>query len=88
LSQNCPNPFSSATSIDFQVPKAGPVTIKVYDILGQLVKTVFDSNVAEGCHKVQLKGIDEGGRVLADGVYFCRMEAGDFVETRKLLFVK
>gem|GEM_PF-1192021 len=88
LSQNYPNPFSSATAVAFHVPRAGPVSIRVYDILGQLVRTIFEGDVEIGSHDVRFTGIDSSGRTLADGVYFCRMEADDFVQIRKLLLVR
>ena len=88
LSQNNPNPFKGVTTISFQIPRPGRVTVKVYDILGQLVRTVLDNDVEAGQHDVTFTAIDGRGHTIADGVYFYRMETEGYARTRKLLFVR
>jgi photosystem II stability/assembly factor-like uncharacterized protein len=88
LSQNYPNPFNSTTIIPFQIPIGGRVTIAVYDILGKLIKTVFDDDLESGSHEVRFSGYDDNGSTIANGVYLFRMEAGGFIDVKKLLYMK
>jgi uncharacterized lipoprotein YddW (UPF0748 family) len=83
LSQNYPNPFNPATTIRFSVPQAGRVAIKVYDVLGQEQATLVDDTYAPGVYTVSWNA----GRV-ASGVYFCRMTAGEFAATKRMLLVR
>jgi photosystem II stability/assembly factor-like uncharacterized protein len=88
LSRNFPNPFNASTTIRFQIPKAGRVRIAVYDILGQLVTTLYDNEAEIGWHDVLFTGLDDRGQTLANGVYFYRIEAGDFVDMKKCIVLK
>jgi hypothetical protein len=83
LSQNYPNPFNPATRIDYTVSKAGPVTIKVYNMLGQEVATLLNESLSPGSYSV-----DFNGATLASGVYVYRMQAGGFSESKKMLLLK
>jgi hypothetical protein len=83
LYQNYPNPFNPSTVISYQLPVASHVTLKIYDILGKEVATLVDEKKAPGRYNVKF----DGSR-LASGVYFCRMTAGNYVSTRKLLLLK
>jgi hypothetical protein len=83
LSQNYPNPFNPSTNIQYDLPSDGFVTLKVYNSLGQEVAVLADEDAAAGRHQVEW---DATG--LSSGVYFYRLEAGQFVETRKLLLLK
>jgi len=83
LSQNYPNPFNLVTKIDFEVPQTSKVTLKVYDILGRLVKTLVDENKEAGFYTVPFDGTN-----LASGVYFYRIEAGSFVSSKKMVLLK
>ncbi len=83
LDQNYPNPFNPVTVIKFALPKAAPVTLSVYNILGQVVASLADEVKQAGYHQVEFDA-----RSLASGVYFYRIEAGDFVATKKLLLLK
>jgi Secretion system C-terminal sorting domain/Cytochrome c554 and c-prime len=83
LSQNYPNPFNPTTTISYSVPKSSPVTIKVYDILGREVETLVNEQKVSGNYEVQFNGSK-----LSSGVYFYRMQAGDFVQTKKLVLMK
>ena len=83
LGPNYPNPFNPVTTLQFAVPKRSHVTIKLYDILGREVRTVVDDPMDPGYHTTVL---DAAG--LSSGVYFCRMMAERYVETRKVVLVK
>ncbi|MFO8028525.1 MAG: choice-of-anchor D domain-containing protein [Cyclonatronaceae bacterium] len=83
LDQNYPNPFNPATSIAFQLPENSRVTLEVYDVIGRRVATLVDDNLNAGHHEVSFDGTR-----LASGVYVYRMQAGDFIQTRKLMLVK
>lgn len=83
LFPNYPNPFNPTTTVKFSVPRSGYVRISVYDILGQLVRTLVDGRVGAGEHDATFSG-----NGLSSGVYFCAMTASDFVQTRKMLLLK
>jgi hypothetical protein len=83
LYQNYPNPFNPSTTISFSIPRTENVSLKVYDLLGREVATLVDGRKEAGEHSVKWNA--EG---FASGVYFCRLKAGDFVQTRKLVLVR
>lgn len=83
LSQNYPNPFNPSTTIKFEVPKSAFVSIIVYDLLGREVKRLVNENRNAGTYEVNFDGSN-----LTSGIYFYKMTAGDFSETKKLMLVK
>jgi len=83
LQQNYPNPFNPVTTIRFQTPRQAVVTIAIFNTLGRHVKTLKNENLPAGSHAVSWDGSDFAG-----GVYFCRMQAGNFQQTIKLLLIK
>lgn len=83
LAQNQPNPFNPMTTIRFGVPERSRVAIRLYNIAGREVRTLADGDMDPGYHTVTL---DAAG--LASGIYFCRMEAPGFEDTRKLILLK
>ncbi len=83
LSQNYPNPFNPTTTIKFGLPKAGNVSLVVYDILGRKVAELVHGNLTAGYHTVNFNASN-----LASGVYLYRIEAGDFVSVKKLMLLK
>ena len=87
LSQNYPNPFNPLTKINYAIPKLKSgktnVTLKVYDILGRLVKTLVNEFKEAGFYTVQFDGTN-----LSSGVYFYKIEAGSFVQSKKMVLVK
>ena len=85
LAQNYPNPFNPSTTINFAVQKESFVSIKVYDALGREISTLVNEEKPVGNYSVQLV---LGNKQLASGVYFYRMQAGNFAETKKLIFLK
>jgi PKD repeat protein len=89
LSQNYPNPFNANTVIMFTVPRDGAVTIAVYDILGrEVVKLVNGEVFAAGVKSIAWDGLDSRGNDVPGGLYFYRMVAADFSETRKMVLLK
>ena len=83
LWQNYPNPFNPTTTIQYAIPKAEHVTLKVYDELGKEVSTLVDENKEAGQYRVNFNGSN-----LASGIYYYRIAAGDFTEVKKLLLLK
>ena len=93
LSQNYPNPFNPSTVIRFQVPAASHVRLVVFDILGREVNVLVNEQKTPGTYEVKFSangGSTSGGGAsgLASGVYFYRMQAGDFVDTKKFVLLK
>jgi Secretion system C-terminal sorting domain len=83
LSQNYPNPFNPTTNIDYTLAKASDVKLSVYNLLGQKVATVVDSHMGAGTHSVTFDASK-----LTSGVYFYRLDAGNFSSVKKMLLVK
>ena len=83
LWQNYPNPFNPSTEIVFDLPRAARVEVAVFNIMGQRVATLVDDVRAAGTHRVSWDGHD-----LSSGIYFCRLQAGEFVETRKMMLLR
>jgi len=93
LSQNYPNPFNPATTIKFQLPeKNGTATVRtvlrVYDILGRVVRTIVDEDMSPGFYTKQWDGLNDKGVGISSGVYFYSIMAGDFRQTKKMLLIK
>lgn len=84
LYQNYPNPFNPVTTIEYSIPKTGFVTLKVYDILGKEVAALVNEQQAAGYYRVTFPS--KGN--YSSGVYFYRIQAGSFVQTKKLLLMK
>jgi len=83
LGQNYPNPFNPSTSIKFAIPKASDVKITVFNMLGQVVSVPVNENKTAGFYEVKFNGSN-----LASGSYYYRIEAGNFLETRKMMLIK
>jgi hypothetical protein len=92
LGQNYPNPFNPSTTIAFTIPgNAGekkPATLTIYDLRGRRVRTLLDSELAPGTHKISWDGRDERGHSIASGVYFFTLSTGDQSLTRKMIATK
>jgi hypothetical protein len=88
LSQNHPNPFNPETEISYSLPEETWVTINVYNISGQLVKTLVDDVKPAGRHTVSWNGTNQSNSRVATGVYFYRMETEEFQKTAKMILVK
>ncbi len=83
LSQNYPNPFNPTTKISFALPKAGFVTLKIYDILGREIKTLVNEIRQDGNYSVDFNASE-----FSSGVYFYRIQANDFTDVKRMLLVK
>jgi len=80
LEQNFPNPFNASTMIRFNLPESHHVELKIYDILGKEVETLIEEHMPAGPHEIVWKASN-----VVSGIYVCRLQAGDRVETRKLI---
>ncbi len=88
LSQNSPNPFSASTRITFGLREGADVRVRIYDVAGRLVRDLANGRYAASRQAITWDGRDDAGRAVAGGVYFYRLEAGSFVQTRKLLLMR
>lgn len=88
LAQNYPNPFNPSTTIEFSLPVGGRARLVVYNVLGESVSALTDRYWPAGIHRLEWNGTDRKGRVLSSGVYFYRLECGDFSATQKMLLLK
>ncbi|MGH7456095.1 MAG: FlgD immunoglobulin-like domain containing protein, partial [bacterium] len=92
LRQNYPNPFNPATLIRYQIPahtaKPLQVQLRIFNTLGQLVRTLVESKPDVGFYEVIWDGKDNSGQLLPSGVYFYRLMAGDFQQTRKMTLLR
>ena len=88
LNQNYPNPFNSQTRISFEIPAAVPVVLKIYNSLGQEIKTLVNEFMAVGYHSMVWDGRDIRGEIVPSSMYYYEIMAGDFVETRRMTFLK
>jgi hypothetical protein len=83
ISQNYPNPFNPVTTIKYQIPELSFVTIKVFDVLGNEITVLVNEEKSMGSYEVELDGT-----TLPSGVYFYRIQAGDFIQTKKMVLMK
>jgi hypothetical protein len=88
LAQNFPNPFNPSTAILFDLAGPGRVTIEVFDVSGRLVARLLDGRREAGRHRVEWRGEDARGSAAPSGVYFCRMRAGSYEATRKIVLMR
>jgi flagellar hook assembly protein FlgD len=88
LSQNYPNPFNPTTLISFGLPQDSEVKVEVFNLLGQRVKTLLRSQEKAGYKTIIWDGKDESGKGVASGVYFYRVEAGKYNETKKMTLLR
>jgi len=88
LSQNYPNPFNPTTSINYALPKAGQVSIVVYDLLGATVKTLVNQYQNEGNYKVTWDATNDLGQSVTSGNYIVKMVTGNYTTTRKMSLMK
>jgi hypothetical protein len=83
LEQNYPNPFNPSTKIKYQIPKSSFVTLKVYNLLGKEIATLVNAEKPTGIYEIEFNAHD-----LPSGIYFSKLQAGDFVETKKMVLMK
>ena len=83
LEQNFPNPFNPATSVKYTIPRGGHVRLSVYNLLGQEVARLVDGNQTEGTYELEFAKAN-----LPSGIYFYRIQAPGFIETKKMVITK
>lgn len=88
VAQNYPNPFNSRTVIQFSLSASADVRIDIFNTLGRRVNTLSNGSYPSGQHTVSWDGCDSGGREVASGVYFYRVQAGSQVTSRKMVLLK
>ena len=93
LFQNFPNPFNPSTTIKYSIPQSSQVVVKVFDILGNEITILVDENKPAGRYEVEFSakgGSASGGNAysLPSGVYFYRIQAGSFIDTKKMILLK
>jgi hypothetical protein len=88
LQQNYPNPFNPETEICFSLPEMMEVSLIVYNILGQEVRTLLNGEMDAGSHKIHWNGRDNAGISVASGVYFYRLKTESFNQTMKMVLMK
>ncbi|MEA3296809.1 MAG: T9SS type A sorting domain-containing protein [candidate division Zixibacteria bacterium] len=88
LGQNYPNPFNPRTEIRFDIAKRSHVTLSIYNVLGQEVTTLINEMLPCDHYVVDWDGTSGSGKSVASGVYFYRIEAEDFIETKKMMLLK
>jgi len=88
LSQNYPNPFNSETIIHYMLSRRSFVKLVIYNILGEKIKVLISEDQTEGDKTVRWDGMDEKGNSVTSGIYFYRLQAGDFTGTKKMLLLR
>ncbi|MFC1725742.1 FISUMP domain-containing protein [candidate division KSB1 bacterium] len=88
LFQNYPNPFNPETTIMFTLPKTANVKLEIYNIQGREIKSILNQTKPAGYHSVKWDGTNNNGVKVNSGVYVYRLQAGEFVETRKMILLK
>lgn len=88
LLSNYPNPFNPETTISYSMKEAGAVRIDIFNINGQIVKTLVNENKSVGNHKVVWNGEDEANNRCASGLYFYKMKSGSYSKTNKMILMK
>ncbi|NQV16155.1 T9SS type A sorting domain-containing protein [bacterium] len=88
LMQNYPNPFNPTTTISYGLPEAVKTTLIIYDITGRQITTLTDAQQPAGYYNIQWNGTDESGNPASAGLYFCRLEAGSYSQTIKMVYLR
>jgi hypothetical protein len=93
LSQNYPNPFNPSTMIKYGLPVDSRVTVEIYNVIGQRIRTLISDNQTAGYHTAEWNGLNNDGQQLSSGIYFLRMSAKgangtSFNEVRKMMLMK
>jgi len=88
LAPNFPNPFNASTRITYTLPRTLSVKVVIYNLMGQQVQTLVDGTQMAGKHTAVWRGKDALGHLVSSGVYFYRIKAGDYIESRKMVLLK
>jgi flagellar hook assembly protein FlgD len=82
--QNHPNPFNPETEISFRLPEAGHVVVKIFNTLGEEIRTFADAQFEAGDHSLRWDGKDNQGNSVSSGIYFYQLRAGEFKQTKRM----
>jgi hypothetical protein len=88
LENSFPNPFNPSTTISFSLAEKGQVSLQIFDVSGRLVKTLIQRELSAGEHSLRWDGTGRDGEEVTSGVYFCRMKAGGYTATRRLVLLR
>jgi hypothetical protein len=88
LYQNVPNPFNPTTTIRFDLAAEAHVELRIYDVAGRLVRTLANQPMGRNLNAIVWDGLDLAGLPVPSGVYFYRLKAGDFTDTRKMVVLR
>ncbi|MCZ6673706.1 MAG: T9SS type A sorting domain-containing protein, partial [Verrucomicrobia bacterium] len=88
LDENYPNPFNPETVIQFHLPAASHVVIRIFNSIGQEIKTLVDESYQAGVHRAVWKTTDKRGIRASSGIYFYHIQAGKFMEVKKMLLLQ
>jgi flagellar hook assembly protein FlgD len=88
LKQNYPNPFNPSTNIEYRIPVKGLVRLQIVDILGRLVTTLVDEVQEAGVYHTTWTGKANNGMAVSSGVYFYRLDSGNYSKTERMLLLK
>ena len=88
LYQNYPNPFNQETNIEYSLINPEYIILKIFNIKGQLVRTMVSKHQNSGIHQVSWDGKDSQGNEVSTGIYFYKLKAGDFTQTKKMVLLK
>ena len=88
MHQNYPNPFNPVTKLRYDLPQDSFVRVTVYDMLGNIVNNLVNTNQSSGYKSVQWNATDNQGEPVSAGVYLYNIQAGDFVDTKKMILLK
>jgi hypothetical protein len=88
LAQNYPNPFNPTTEIQFSLANTAEVTLDIFNITGQHVRSMVAGSMSAGVHKVEWDGAADNGRPVASGIYIYRLRAGEFTSSKKMMLIR
>ena len=88
LEQNFPNPFNPSTTLRYELPEDGLVNVTIYDMMGRQVSTLLSSHQTAGYKSIQWNATNDFGKPVSAGVYLYQIQAGEFVQTRKMVLLK
>ena len=88
LHNNYPNPFNPVTNIVYDIPEVTDVTLEIYNVMGQRVRTLAQGSHEAGRYQIVWNATNDLGQALSSGMYIYRIQAGDFVSVKKLVLMK
>jgi len=88
LAQNFPNPFNPTTTIKFSIPETSNITLQIFDLNGQVIRTLLEGYYPSGSYSVEWNGLDDAGRPVSSGMYLYKLKTNQHVAARKMLLVR